>query len=86
MAIKAQVPLVPVTIVGTYELLPIHVYHLRPRALFVVLGEPIPTAGLTSKDADRLTQRLRDVITQTYFQYGAGAYPSAEVSARQERT
>src|SRR5579875_1109558 len=31
MAIKAQVPLVPITLVGTYELLPIHTYALRPR-------------------------------------------------------
>ena len=28
MAIKAQVPLVPLTLIGTYELLPIHVYAL----------------------------------------------------------
>ncbi len=30
MAIKAQVPLIPLTLVGTYELLPIHVYALHP--------------------------------------------------------
>src|SRR6202042_2677899 len=30
MAIKAQVPLVPLTLIGTYELLPIHVYALYP--------------------------------------------------------
>jgi len=28
MAIKAQVPLIPLTLIGTYELLPIHVYAL----------------------------------------------------------
>jgi 1-acyl-sn-glycerol-3-phosphate acyltransferase len=31
MAIKAQVPLIPLTLIGTYELLPIHVYALYPR-------------------------------------------------------
>ena len=69
MAIRAQVPLVPVTLVGTYELLPIHTYHLRPRPLMVILGEPIATAGLTTKDADRLTQQVHDTITETYFRY-----------------
>src|SRR6185312_3828441 len=29
MAIRAQVPLVPLALIGTYELLPIHVYALR---------------------------------------------------------
>ena len=33
MAIRAGVPLVPLALVGTYELLPIHVYALRPRPL-----------------------------------------------------
>ena len=69
MAIKAQVPLVPLTLVGTYELLPIHVYSLYPRPLVVVVGDPIPTTGLTTRDADTLTRRLYDSISATYSQY-----------------
>jgi 1-acyl-sn-glycerol-3-phosphate acyltransferase len=66
MAIKAQVPLVPLTLIGTYELLPIHVYALRPRPLKLVAGEPISTVGLTTKDAEALTERMRAVIYETY--------------------
>ncbi|MGI4830000.1 MAG: lysophospholipid acyltransferase family protein [Janthinobacterium lividum] len=66
MAIKAQVPLVPLTLIGTYELLPIHVYALRPRPLRLVVGEPIRTAGLTTRDAERLTAQLREQIHHTY--------------------
>lgn len=73
MAIKAQLPLVPLTLVGTYELLPIHTYHLTPRPLLVIVGDPIPTIGLTTRDADALTRRLHDVITATYMQrHGTG--------------
>jgi 1-acyl-sn-glycerol-3-phosphate acyltransferase len=36
-------PLVPLALIGTYELLPIHVYALRPRPLKIVVGDPIPT-------------------------------------------
>ena len=66
MALKAQVPLVPLTLIGTYELLPMHVYALRPRPLKLVVGEPIPTAGLTTREAERLTQELRAVIYKAY--------------------
>jgi 1-acyl-sn-glycerol-3-phosphate acyltransferase len=66
LAIKAQVPLVPLTLIGTYELLPIHVYALRPRPLKMIVGEPISTVGMTTRDADALTQRLRAVIYETY--------------------
>jgi len=66
IAIKAQVPLVPLTLVGTYELLPIHVYALKPRPLKLIVGEPIPTVGMTGKDAEALTERCRQVIHETY--------------------
>jgi 1-acyl-sn-glycerol-3-phosphate acyltransferase len=67
MAIRAQVPIVPLTLVGTYELLPIHVYVLRPRPLKLIVGEPIPTTGMTTKDADALMERVRGVIHETYI-------------------
>jgi 1-acyl-sn-glycerol-3-phosphate acyltransferase len=66
MAIKAQVPLIPLTLVGTYELLPIHVYALHPRPLYLIVGDPIPTTGLNPRDADALTQRLYESISNTY--------------------
>ncbi len=69
MAIKAQVPLVPVALIGTYELLPIHVYHLTPRPLKVVVGDPILTLGLTTRDAEALTARLFEAITTLYMQH-----------------
>ncbi|HEY1993378.1 MAG TPA: lysophospholipid acyltransferase family protein [Edaphobacter sp.] len=69
MAIKAQVPLIPLTLIGTYELLPIHVYALHPRPLLVVVGDPISTTGLNARDADALTQRLYESISKTYAEY-----------------
>lgn len=69
MAIRAQVPLVPVTLVGTFELLPIHTYHIRPRPLLIIIGQPIDTKGFATRDADLLTQRAHDVITEAYLRY-----------------
>ena len=67
MAIKAQVPLVPLTLVGTYELLPIHVYALKPRPVKLIVGEPISTIGMSTRDAEALTDRLRGIIHETYI-------------------
>ncbi|WP_188759470.1 lysophospholipid acyltransferase family protein [Edaphobacter acidisoli] len=71
MAIKAQVPLIPITLIGTYELLPIHTYALNPRPLAIIIGDPIPTTNLTTRDADTLTQQLFQAITTTYMQHSA---------------
>ena len=69
MAIRAQVPLVPLTLVGTYELMPMHTYHIRPRPVLLVIGGPISTEGLTTHDADALTRTLFATITETYLAY-----------------
>ena len=67
MAIKAQVPLVPLALVGTFELLPMHTYHLAPRPLMLVACEPIHTAGMTARDADALTARTLQAISSEYY-------------------
>lgn len=67
MAIKAQVPLVPLALVGTYELLPMHTYHLAPRPLLLIACEPILTTGMTTRDADALTKRLLTTIADAYY-------------------
>jgi 1-acyl-sn-glycerol-3-phosphate acyltransferase len=69
MAIKAQVPLVPIALIGTYELLPIHTYHITPHPVKVVVGKPIPTVGLATRDADALTKQLYASITKLYFEH-----------------
>jgi len=46
-----------------------HVYHLTPRPLFLVAGEPISTEGCTTKDADALTQRVFEAVSSMYSQY-----------------
>jgi 1-acyl-sn-glycerol-3-phosphate acyltransferase len=69
MAIRAGVPLVPIALIGTYEVLPMHVYSIRPRPLKIVIGEPIPTDSLTTKDAAALTERLFTAITNLYHQH-----------------
>ncbi len=74
MALRAQVPLVPVTLVGTRELLPMHTYHLTPRPLKLILSTPIPTVGLTTRDADRLTQQLLKTIQSTYAAHHASSF------------
>jgi 1-acyl-sn-glycerol-3-phosphate acyltransferase len=83
MALRAGVPLVPLALIGTYELLPIHVYSLRPRPLMIIVGDPIPTDGLTTRDADALTVRLYDEISKMYYQYSDLA-PAADSRAAVE--
>jgi 1-acyl-sn-glycerol-3-phosphate acyltransferase len=62
VAVKAQAPVVPVAIVGTYEMLPMNSFHIRPTKLEIHFGDPIPTVGLTTHDLDTLSERVRMVV------------------------
>jgi 1-acyl-sn-glycerol-3-phosphate acyltransferase len=62
LAIRAQVPLVPMALSGVYELLPIHTHHFFPSQLVLNVGEPIETKGMTLRQVDTLTARLRAVV------------------------
>jgi 1-acyl-sn-glycerol-3-phosphate acyltransferase len=67
LAIKAQVDIVPVALVGTYELLPMDTYHIKCRPLEMRVGDPIPTAGLTMKDLEALSARVQKALEDLYY-------------------
>ncbi len=64
LAIRAKVPLIPIALSGVYDLLPIHTRHFYPCQLTLTIGEPISTEGLTIRQADELTARLRSTIDE----------------------
>ena len=67
MAIQARVPLVPMAIIGTYELLPMHTRRFFPQKVKLVVGEPIDTMGYTSRQVEELTERLKTEIGRLYY-------------------
>ena len=67
LAIKAQVDIVPVALVGTYELLPMDTYHIKCRPLEMRVGEPISTVGLTLRDLETLSGRVKKAIEDLYY-------------------
>jgi 1-acyl-sn-glycerol-3-phosphate acyltransferase len=69
IAIRARVPLIPMALVGTYELLPIDTHHFRPRPVKLVIGKPIDPSGYTIRQTDELTARLRNEILELYEQH-----------------
>lgn len=64
LAIKAGVPAVPIGISGTREILPMGSLRVHPGRARLLVGDPIPTGGLTLQDRHRLTEELRERIAQ----------------------
>jgi 1-acyl-sn-glycerol-3-phosphate acyltransferase len=58
-AIDQQLPLLPVTVTGTNEILPTRTLLLFPGKAKLTIHEPIETAGMTIDDVDTLMQETR---------------------------
>jgi len=81
LAIRAQVPLVPIALGGVYDLLPIHTHHFYPSELTLSVGEPMETTGMHIRQAEELTERLRAAI-ESLQQAETVATEAAEAVAR----
>jgi 1-acyl-sn-glycerol-3-phosphate acyltransferase len=64
IAIKAQVPLVPIALTGTRDVMAMGSAVLRRGVVHLRIGDPIPTAGLILKDRERLTNEARERIVE----------------------
>jgi len=84
MAIRAQVPIVPMALIGTYELLPIHAGELHPVPVTLVVGEPIDTSVYTMKRVNELTERLYASIAELYYAHTYLPRPAVESPALME--
>lgn len=62
LAIAAGVPIVPIFIAGTYQVLPPGSIRIRRRPIDVYLGEPIVTAGMHYEDREALAERCHAVL------------------------
>jgi 1-acyl-sn-glycerol-3-phosphate acyltransferase len=55
--------LLPVTVIGTRDILPARTLHIFPGTARMVIHPPIETRGMTVDQVDALMQQTRDVIT-----------------------
>jgi 1-acyl-sn-glycerol-3-phosphate acyltransferase len=62
IAIRAGVPLVPIALLGTREVLAFGSGHIRAGSVTMRIGEPVPTDQIQLRDRGRITTELRDRI------------------------
>jgi 1-acyl-sn-glycerol-3-phosphate acyltransferase len=62
LAIKAQADIVPIALVDTFDLLPMDTYHIKCQPLEMRVGEPVSTVGLTLRDMDDVSAKVKAAI------------------------
>jgi 1-acyl-sn-glycerol-3-phosphate acyltransferase len=75
LAIRAQLPIVPMALAGTWELLPMGSSSFHPVPVTLVVGEAIETRGMTMKQVEELTDLLHDRIAALYYEHSWLPWP-----------
>ena len=64
LAIKSKRPVVPVSVSGTFAILPKKGFRIRPQTVLIYLGDPVPTADISVQDRDWLISETRKRIQE----------------------
>jgi 1-acyl-sn-glycerol-3-phosphate acyltransferase len=64
LAIETGIPLVPVGILGSRQVMPKGSFRIRPGVITVRVGDPIDVAGLKHEDRERLLERSRTAVSE----------------------
>jgi 1-acyl-sn-glycerol-3-phosphate acyltransferase len=86
IAVRAGVPVVPVAIRGTFELLPKSTLAPRPGRVDVFICEPIDTSGCRERDLPRLVEAARSAIAAKLVATRPAEGSESRPRERQERT
>jgi len=62
MAIEAEVPVVPITVHGTRDLMPKGAAAIRPGRITMRFHPPVPTAGMGQESRASLMQKVRETM------------------------
>ena len=71
LAIRFGVPIVPMSIVGSYEFFRTGDWMLNPGKIIVYLHETIETAGMKKEDVDALSNRVHSIVAAPVEQHMA---------------
>jgi 1-acyl-sn-glycerol-3-phosphate acyltransferase len=62
MALDLKLPIVPITINGSYEVMPIHSYFINPHKMELLIHDPIPTQQIDLDNIRDAAIKIRELV------------------------
>ena len=79
LAIRTQLPVVPITILGSGNVLPKGTLAIKKSHIKMIIDNPIPTLEMDINDKDQLLQDCRNIINQNLAHAKAGQKANYEL-------
>lgn len=62
LALKAQVPIIPVTIRGSYKIMEQHGFIMKPAQVEIIISKPVATGELAREEITNLPSKIQNII------------------------
>ena len=69
MAIQQQIPIVPISLLNNYKIMPEGKFGIYPQKLRAIVHQPIETTGMTNDDIEALKMKFYDVVQKALDNY-----------------
>jgi len=66
LALKAGVPIIPISIIGSREIMPKHSVRLHPGKITMIFDQPISTGVYSEESRDDLIAHVREVVVENF--------------------
>jgi 1-acyl-sn-glycerol-3-phosphate acyltransferase len=73
LALKAKLPIVPITFLDSHKLFPKRALRIKPGVMNVIVDAPIDTAPFTEEDRETVLEKVRSIIFQNLQRHGAAS-------------
>ena len=73
LALKAKLPIVPITILGGHKLFPKRALCIKPGVMNVIVDEPIDTTPFTEEDREKVLDKVRSIIFRNLQRHDASS-------------
>ncbi|MDR1632824.1 MAG: 1-acyl-sn-glycerol-3-phosphate acyltransferase [Dysgonamonadaceae bacterium] len=74
MALNLKLPVVPVTINGSFHILPIHTYLIHPHKLELIIHDPIETNSVQVENIREITLKIKELIDKSRTEIESGLW------------
>jgi 1-acyl-sn-glycerol-3-phosphate acyltransferase len=81
LAIRAGVPIVPISIIGAHEIMPKRSLKIRPGEITMIIDRAVDVSGYTIETRSELIERIRGTIIRNF----EGGHPSGRPSQAMNR-
>ena len=83
LAIKSGAPIVPISIIGSGDIMQKRSLKINPGKITMVIDKPIDVSGYTIENRSALIDRVRNIIIRNYVYYGGAHQGKAEDAHRE---